>query len=177
MLDLLHIKAREVTSLPRNDNKNNTWWLVEQGTFKLNYDDETKGNQSPTDFGEVFRKCKGEIIWTYEGNIGSTTNNFIEPHSLEHDIAIAHNLNLTPLIFEGDSTLATQIGKKLQQGFEVHKISKNWHLNKIIQHIKKGIDNMSSLHFQAIRRKGNKFTERLVNEGTTCNLRLNSRAW
>jgi len=29
---------------------------------------------------------------------------------------------------EGDSTLATQIGKKIQHGIEVDKISKKWRL-------------------------------------------------
>jgi len=81
------------------------------------------------------------------------------------------------MIVEEYSTLATQIDKKLQQGIEVDKISKNWHLNKIIQQIKQGIDSISGLHFQAIRRKGNKLADRLVNEGTTGTLCLKSRDW
>lgn len=108
----------------------------EQGTYKLNYDDTTKGKLGQLGFGGVFKNTKGEIIWIYEVNIGSTTNNVAELHALENGITIVHNLNLSPLIIEGDSMLATQLGKKLQRGIKVEKISENWHLNKIIQRIK-----------------------------------------
>lgn len=148
MLDLLQIKVHEVTPLPRHENKHNTWWLPEQGTFKLNYDGATKGNLGPASFGGVFRNSKGDIIWIYDGNIGSSTNNSAELHALEHGITIVHDLNLSPLIVEGDSTLATQIDKKLQQGIEVENISEKWCLDKIIQWIKQGIDIMAGLQFQ-----------------------------
>lgn len=44
---------------------------------------------------------------------------------MENGITITHKLNLRPLIMQGDSTLATQIGKNLQQGIEVAKVSDN----------------------------------------------------
>eukprot|EP00253_Pinus_taeda_P019485 PITA_19485 len=62
MLDLLHIKVRKVTPLPGHDNKNDTWKLPEQGTFKLNYDGTPKGNLGPAGFGGFFRNSKGQII-------------------------------------------------------------------------------------------------------------------
>lgn len=75
MLDLLQIKVLEFTPLSRHENKKNIWKPPKQGTFKLNYDDVAEGNPSQVDFGGVFRNTKGEIIWIYEGNIGSATNN------------------------------------------------------------------------------------------------------
>lgn len=78
---------------------------------------------------------------------------------------------------EGDSTLATQVCKKLQQGIEVANISDNWRLNKIMQRIKNNIDRTEGLHFHAIRRNDNKLADKLVNEGTVGSLRLRSKSW
>jgi len=94
-------------------------------TIKLNYDGTTKGKSSLPGFGGVFRNSKGEIIWIYEGNIVSAANNTAKLHALENGITIVHKLNLRPLIMEGESTLATQISKKLQQDIEVAKVLDN----------------------------------------------------
>lgn len=132
MLGLLQIKVNEITSFTRHDNHKDIWRPPELGTLKLNYDGTAKGNPGQVGFGGVFRNSKGEIIWIYEGNIGSTINNVVELHALENGITIVHNLKLSPLIVEGDSTLTNQIGKTLQQAINVEKVSNNWRLNKII---------------------------------------------
>jgi len=107
MLGLLQIKVNEVTSFSKHDNQKYIWRPPELGTLKLNYDGATKGNLGQAGFGGVFKNSKGEIIWIYEGNIGSTTNNVAELHALENGITIAHNLKLSPLIMQGNSMLAT----------------------------------------------------------------------
>lgn len=57
------------------------------------------------------------------------------------------------------------------------KVSNNWRLNKVLQRIKNNIESMEGIHFQAIRREGNKLVNRLDNEGTSGNLWLWSSSW
>lgn len=145
---------------------------MKQGTIKLNYDGADKGNLGSTGFGGAFRNAQGEILWIYEGNIDTSTNNTTELHGLEHEITIAKHCKFSPLIIEGDSTLAMQVSRKLQKGMDTAKVSDNWHLNKMLQRIKNNIESMEGIHFQEIRREGKKLVNRLDNEGTSGNLWL-----
>lgn len=116
MLDLHLARAPDASPISRNKGLDGKWSPPEEGTIKLNYDGATKGNSSSTGFEGVFKNAQGEVLWIYESNIGSSTNNMVELHALEHGITIAKSHKYSPLIIKGDSTLVMVVSKKLLQG-------------------------------------------------------------
>lgn len=85
MLDLHLASVPKTPSNSRKRGQNDKWSPLEQGIIKLNYDGAAKGNPKLAGFGGVFRNAQGRILWIYEGNIGSSTNNVAELHALEHE--------------------------------------------------------------------------------------------
>jgi len=75
MLDLIQASPPTVPSLSRKRGENDKWLPLKRGTIKLNYNLMAKGKPSLAGFGGIFRNTQGEILWIYEGNIGSSTYN------------------------------------------------------------------------------------------------------
>ena len=58
-------------------------------------------------------------------------NNTTELHALANGLVIAKKNNYWPFFVEGDSNVATQDSKKLQQGRNIAKVSECWHINRV----------------------------------------------
>ena len=153
------------------------WHPPDPNIIKLNYDGASKDNPSNAGFRGVFRNHKGMILWIYNGNIYYTTNNAAELQALAHGFDIAIHHNFWPLLVEGDSTVATQDCRKIQQGCSVQQVSDCWRINKILQNIKHNIDNARGISFSAVRRKANKLAGFLANTGVRDSNKLTSTDW
>eukprot|EP00253_Pinus_taeda_P002079 PITA_02079 len=101
---------------------NSKWKPPPKNHYKLNFDGASKGNPGTTGFGGIIRNHEGSHMQIYFGNIGWDTNNSAELEGLWQGLTLAWNLNLQPLVVEGDSQILIQMAKRLQNGSQASKI-------------------------------------------------------
>eukprot|EP00253_Pinus_taeda_P029073 PITA_29073 len=101
----LQIHQETTTSQRTNRNiKDNSRWIPPPtNSYKLNFDGASKGNPGQAGFGGIIRDSKGSLLQLYYGSLGWDTNNSAELEGLWQGLSIARELNLQPLMVEGDS--------------------------------------------------------------------------
>jgi hypothetical protein len=91
-----------------------TFWSRSPPCFlNLNFDGATKGNPRPTCFGAVIRYITVQIKHLREGFMGYDTNNSSELWGLIKGLQLSLDLNLQPLIIEGDSKVIISLATKI----------------------------------------------------------------
>jgi len=84
--------------------------------IKLNFDGASKGNPGNTGFGGIFRDSQKKIRWIYAEWGGEMTNNEAELWAIHQGLRIAIRNGYTNLEIEGDSQIAIEILRKLNNG-------------------------------------------------------------
>ena len=80
-------------------------------------------------------------------------------------LQIAWNLNLQPLIVEGDSQILINMVTRIHNGSQARKIAPSWRLEARLNEIANKIDNARAISFKHTRREGNKIADLLANIG------------
>eukprot|EP00253_Pinus_taeda_P035953 PITA_35953 len=107
---------------------NSKWKAPPKNHYKLNFDGASKGNLGTAGFGGIIRNHEGSHMQIYFGNIGWDTNNSAKMEGLWQGLTLAWNLNLQPLVVEGDSQILIHMAKRLQNGSQASKIATSWRL-------------------------------------------------
>lgn len=165
--------------LPQADNKQRSssssstadscWNPPPNNSFKLNFDGASKGNPGAAGFGGILRNHVGTPLQVYFGNMGWDTNNSAELEGLWQGLLLADQLNLQPLIVEGDSQLLINIATHLQNGSQARKIAPSWRLEARLNIMEQFLRNKKAISFNHTRREGNKIADLLANVGVENN--------
>eukprot|EP00253_Pinus_taeda_P007130 PITA_07130 len=141
------------------------WQVPPKNSYKLNFDGASKGNPGTIGFGGIIRNHEGSLLQIYFGNIGWDTNNSAELEGLWQGLTLAWNLNLQPLVMEGDSQILINMAKHLQNGSQANKIATSWRLEARLKDIEHLLRNNRVISFMHTKRGGNKVTDLLANIG------------
>lgn len=154
------------------------WHPPSAGSYKLNFDGHAaKGNPGQAGFGGAIQNHLGEIMWAYWGSVGWDTNNVDELEGILAGMALVANLNIQPVILEGDSQIIINLAKKLQQGYQVNKITKNWRLEFCVERLADIIGRFRHCAFSHVRRRANRVADKLANQGVTVDENFTSTKW
>eukprot|EP00253_Pinus_taeda_P008637 PITA_08637 len=170
----LQIHQETITTQITNRNiKDNSRWIPPPiKTYKLNFDGASKGNPGHAGFGGIIRDSKGSLLQLYFGNIGWDTNNSAELEGLWQGLSIARELNLHPLMVEGDSQIIINMATRIQNGSQTRKVAHSWRLEARLNNIERELHQHRALTFLHTRREGNKTTDLLANLGVDCSRTL-----
>lgn len=116
-------------------------------------------------FGGILRNHEGTPLQIYFGNIGWDTNNSAELEGLWQGLILTWNLNLQPLVVEGDSQILINMAKHLQNGSQARKIATSWRLEARLEAIEQSLRSNRAISFNHIKREGNKVADLLANIG------------
>eukprot|EP00253_Pinus_taeda_P002560 PITA_02560 len=167
--------TQETTStqkIKRNIRDNCRWTPPPINAYKLNFDGASKGNPGQAGFGGIIRDSKGSPVQIYFGNIGWDTNNAAELEGLWQGLSIARELNLYPLIVEGDSQIIINMATHIQNGSHTRKVAHSWRLEARLNNIDREMHQHRALSFLHTRREGNKTADLLANLGVECSRTL-----
>jgi ribonuclease HI len=89
----------------------------------LNFDGASKGNPGPTSFDVVIRDNTGKICHLRVVSMGHDTKKSTELWGLIRGIQLASQLNLQPIIIEGDSKVIITLVTKIINGMDPEKIT------------------------------------------------------
>eukprot|EP00253_Pinus_taeda_P026720 PITA_26720 len=156
----------------RNIKDNSRWIPPPINTYKLNFDGASKGNPGQAGFGGIIRDSKGSLLQLYFGNIGWDTNNSAELEGLWQGLSIARELNLHPLMVEGDSQIIINMATRIQNGSQTRKVAHSWRLEARLNNIEREMHYHRALSFLRTRREGNKTADLLANLGVDCSRTL-----
>lgn len=134
-------------------------------SYKLNFDGASKGNPGVAGFGGILRNHEGTPLKIYFGNIGWDTNNSTELEGLWQGLLLAWNLNLQPLIVEGDSQILINMATHIQNGSQARKVATSWRLEARLNAIEQDLRNNRAISFTHTKREGNKIADLLANIG------------
>lgn len=87
---------------------------------------------------------------------------------LEQCLEILIEYNLHNKIIEVDSELTINLVKRIGNGSAPEKVSKQWWLLQVYQHIQLHLRALRTLRFVHVRRTANRLADRLENEGFLC---------
>lgn len=105
--------------------------------IKVNFDGAAKGNPGEVGIGGLFRDDMGKTLRVYVMDYGNATNNEGELHALKRGLEIAIREQFQKLQVEGDSKMAIEMVKKLQQGTQWENINERWRTTCLVQEISK----------------------------------------
>ena len=80
-------------------------------------------------------------------------------------LALVEILNIYPVTFEGDSQIIINLAKKLQQGYQIHRLTKNWRLEFRVERLAETISRVRHCAFSHVRRRANNVADKLANQG------------
>ena len=87
--------------------------------------------------------------------MGHEKNNVAELSELIECIRIALNLNLLPLIAEGDSQIILSLATRLQNKAHKEKITPSWRMESGISQLDEILKKSKAITFHCVRRKSN----------------------
>ena len=99
----------------------------------------------------------------YSYPLGKATNNEAEFAALEQGLQILIQLGKDATIVEGDSLLAINATKKLQNGSQPGKVTKHWRLSMVTLLITTHLTTLNGIVFQAVRHTANAMVDVLAN--------------
>lgn len=123
----------------------------------INTDGGSRGNPGPAGIGLVIKSESGELIYSYGGYIGETTNNVAEYKALVKAVEEAVNLGGTDLKIQMDSELI------VKQMTGLYKI-KQPALQELAATVASLLKQFNSFSFVHVRREYNKEADALVNK-------------
>jgi ribonuclease HI len=123
----------------------------------INTDGGARGNPGPAGIGLVIKNDSGELLYSYGGYIGDTTNNVAEYSALIKSLEESVNLGGTALRIQMDSEL---IVKQMQGIYKIKQPQLQELAAKVIALLKK----FESYSFVHVRREFNKEADALVNQ-------------
>lgn len=141
------------------------WKAPPKHSYKLNFDGASKGNPGAAGFGGIIRNHEGTPMQIYFGNMGWDTNNSAELEGLWQGLTLAWNLNLQPLVVEGDSQILINMAKRLQNISQARKIATRWRLEARLKDIEQLLRSNRVISFMHTKREGNKVADLLANIG------------
>lgn len=144
---------------------NSRWTPPPQNSFKLNFDGASRGNPGEAGFGGILRNHKGKPLQIYYGHMGWDTNNAAEMEGLWQGLMISKNLNMHPLIVEGDSQILINMAIRLQYGAQASKVASSWRLAARLNNIEQELRTNRVISFHHTKREGNKVADLLANIG------------
>lgn len=159
----LHTSSLKTTTI--RPSSPDIWHPPPDGCYKLNFDGASKGNPGQAGFGGAIRNHRGDLLWTYWGNVGWDTNNVAELEGLLAGIALVERLDLQPVILEGDSQVIITLATKLQQGHKVDRLTKNWKLEFRVECLADTLGRYRHCAFSHVRRRANRVADMLANLG------------
>jgi len=142
-----------------------TWSAPPEHSYKLNFDGDSKGNPGKAGFVGILRNHEGTPLQIYFRSLGWDTNNSAEIKGLWQGLLLARNLNLQPLIVEGDSQILINMAKRLQNGSQAKKITNSWRLAARLEAIEQALRSNRAISFSHTKREGNKVTDLVANIG------------
>jgi len=135
-------------STSNNNCKNICYWKAPpKNSYKLNFDGASKGNPGAAEYGGILRDYEGIPIRIYFGNIGWDTNNSAELEGLWQGLLQAWNLNLQPLMVEGDSQILINMATRIQNGSLARKVASSWRLEARLSDIAQKLSNFRAISF------------------------------
>jgi len=168
----IHEDSATTQKINRNIKDNGKWTPPPNNSYKLNFDGASKGNPGQAGFGGIIRDSKGNLKQLYYGSLGWDTNNSAELEGLWQGLSIAKELNLKPLLIEGDSQIIINMAKRIQNGSQTRKVAHSWRLEARLNDIEKELLQNKALSFLHTKREGNKTADLLANLGVECSLNL-----
>lgn len=105
------------------------------------------------------------MLHIFSESIGTSTNNARKLSTLLTDLTIARHQGWNSLIMEGDSMIIIHTTQHLLCGSNIQKLSKNWRLNRLMEHLLDLLLAFSIIQTSHVRRKANKFLDYLENHG------------
>ena len=123
----------------------------------INTDGGARGNPGPAGIGLVIKNEAGELLYSYGGYIGETTNNVAEYSALIKALEESVNLGGTSLLIQMDSEL---IVKQMQGVYKIKQPTLQELATKVLALLKK----FESYNFVHVRREFNKEADALVNQ-------------
>ena len=123
----------------------------------INTDGGARGNPGPAGIGLVIKNETGELVYSYGGYIGETTNNVAEYSALIKALEESVNLGGTSLLIQMDSEL---IVKQMQGVYKIKQPTLQELAAKVLTLLKK----FESYTFVHVRREFNKEADALVNQ-------------
>jgi ribonuclease HI len=123
----------------------------------INTDGGARGNPGPSGIGLVIKDENGDLVYSYGGYIGETTNNVAEYSALIKALEEANNLGGKILRIQMDSEL---IVKQMQGIYKIKQPVLQELAAKVIALLK----NFESYSFVHVRREFNKEADALVNQ-------------
>eukprot|EP00253_Pinus_taeda_P017343 PITA_17343 len=132
---------------------------------KLNFDGASKGNPGDAGFGGIFRDSNRSVRWIYADWGGQMTNNEAEFWALHQGLQIAVRNGYSKLEITGDSQLAVDILRRLNNGQGWEKVAKSWRTAGIVKEIAELLKRIDYIIINHVRRKGNQVADWLANWG------------
>lgn len=123
----------------------------------INTDGGARGNPGPAGIGLVIKNEADELLYSYGGYIGETTNNVAEYSALIKALEESVHLGGTSLKIQMDSEL---IVKQMQGVYKIKQPTLQELAAKVLELLK----NFESYTFVHVRREFNKEADALVNE-------------
>lgn len=142
-----------------------TFMWPQKGFIKLNFDGAAKGKLGVEGSGGVFKDDKVNTICLFVMDCGTTRNNEAELYALKRGMEIAKRESFQRLEMEGDSNLAIEMVKKIQQGTTWEKISQIWRTTQLVKEIRNLIRRIDYIVPTHVRRLGNMAVDNLSNWG------------
>lgn len=134
-----------------------------KNSYKLNFDGASKGNPGEAGIGGILRNHEGTPLKIYFGNIGWDTNNIAEMEGLWQGLLLARNLNLQPLIVEGDSQILINMDTHIQNCSQATQVASSWGLEARLNAIEQDLRKNRAILFHHTKRERNKAADLLAN--------------
>jgi len=132
---------------------------------KLNFDGASKGNPGDAGFGGIFRDSNSRVRWIFADWGGQMTNNEAEFWALHQGLQIAIRNGYSKLEITGDSQLAVDMLRRLNNGQGWEKVTKSWRTAGIVKEIAALLKRIDYRIISHVRRKGNQAADWLANWG------------
>lgn len=150
-----HIQSQNKLKFPHED------------FIKLNFVGASKGNLGLAGFRGISKDIQGQTKWVYANSGGIMSNNEVELMTHYEGIRIAIPNGYAKLEIEGDSNLAIEMLRKLNNGKNWEQVAKSWRMAKLIQDLEEIIKCIDYRIINHVKRDCNKATDFLANQG--CN--------
>jgi len=132
----------------------------------LNFDGASKGNPGPAGFGGIFRDSEKHTRWVYAEWGGEMINNEAELWAVYQGLRIAVRNGYMNLEIEGDSQVAVEMLRKLNNGKDSKQVARRWRTAGIVQDLAELLKRIEYKIINHVRRKGNNAADHLANWGS-----------
>eukprot|EP00253_Pinus_taeda_P028735 PITA_28735 len=158
---------------------NRLWNIIPDNEKNILDNWELAITQESTSTQKIKRNIKDNCRWipppskSYKLNFdGASKGNPAELEGLWQGLSLARELNLHPLMVEGDSQIIINMATCIQNGSHTRKVAHSWRLEARLNNIDRELHQHRALSFLHTRREGNKTADLLANLGVECSRTL-----